>query len=510
MTAKVDRALLVFWLAAAAAGLLLYGPYHLDELGQIAAFSLYKLGLQPEGDLPWEFAARMRPWLQPAIYAGLMRPVIATAGYHYPTIERLTVLTQLPLVTAALVVMARIVRVPQAPLNPEVWRLGRWTLLAWFSLPSMLMRHSSEAWSTSLLVIALGLWNWTAGSRRAATIAAGFVAGLAFWVRFQVGLFLAPFWLMRFVDAARARQEEELRRLAWFALGTMLAVALNIGIDAWGYGTFDITPLRYVQENLFAGHASEYGREPPWFYVPVLILRTLNPLVWAWLALAMWLGRRDPFRRALSLGVVVFVLVHSVIAHKEERFLIPMAGPAALLLLAMFGELATRAPSRLEHWLVHTRVLGVIALAGVVAMPVYSAFGLVKDRYRIERSLWDLPAGTHVLAEADLFGRFDAVFAGVAGPDNDFVRLFLRAPGVRYERVRIAERPAACAADPGALVLLTTTDLPRESPNPVDLPLPAVAAYPPPIVGTVFGGMSWYRRMWRFRLVRCADYVLAP
>jgi len=40
MPARVDRALLAFWLAAAGAGLILYGPYHLDELGQIVAFSL--------------------------------------------------------------------------------------------------------------------------------------------------------------------------------------------------------------------------------------------------------------------------------------------------------------------------------------------------------------------------------------------------------------------------------------------------------------------------------------
>ena len=137
----------------------------------------------------------------------------------------------------------------------------------------------------------------------------------------------------------------------------------------------------------------------------------------------------------------------------------------------------------------------------------YSAIGLVKARHRIERSLWDLPAGTHVLANTDLFGRFDAVFAGVAGPDDDFVRLFLRAPGVRYERVRPAERHAACAGDPSALVLLTTADLPRDIANPIDLPMPAVAAYPPPVVGRIFDGMSWYRRTWRFRLVRCADYV---
>jgi hypothetical protein len=506
---KIDRALIAFWLAAAVAGLLLYGPYHLDELGQIVAFSLFKLGIQPAADLPWEYAARMRPWLQPAVYAGLMRPVLATVGYHYPTLERLLVLAQLPLVTAAMVMLARMARAPSAPLHPELWRLGRWTLLAWFWLPSMLMRHSAEAWSTCLLVIALSLWYRGAAARHASMIIAGAVAGLAFWLRFQLGLFLAPFWLMLLVDAARARQDRELRRLAFFALGVLFAVAINLVIDAWGYGAFVMTPVRYVLENIFAGRAAQYGRQPFWFFVPVVMLRSLNPLVWGWLILAMWLGRRDPFRRALSLGVVVFVLVHSAIAHKEERFLIPMAGPAALLLLAMFAELASRAPSRLEQWLVHVRVLGVVAVAGVIATLGYSAIGLVKDRYRVERSLWNLPAGSHVLADTDLFGRFDAVFAGVAGPDDDFVRLFLRPPGVRYERVRPGERNAACAAYPNALVLLTTADLPRDMPNPVDLPMPAVAAFPAPIVGEVFGGMSWYRRIWRFRLVRCADFAAA-
>ena len=504
---KVDRAVLVFWLAAVLAGLVLYGPYHADEIGQITAFSLYKLGIQPAADLPWEFAARMRPWLQPAVYAGLLRPVLAYAGYHFPTVERLLVLAQLPLMTAALVMLARATQAPSAPLRPEVWRLGRWTLLAWFWLPSMLMRHSSEAWSTSFLVIALCLWQRRAAARDTSMIIAGCVAGLAIWSRFQVGLFLAPFWLMLFVDATRSRQDRELRRLAFFALGVLLAVAINLIIDAWGYGAFVIAPLRYVQENVLAGRASQYGREPAWFYVPVVMLRSLNPLMWGWLALAMWLGRRDPFRRALSLGFIVFVLAHSAIAHKEERFLIPMAGPAALLLLAMFGDLASRAPSRLEHWLVHARVLGVLAVAGVVAIFVYSAIGLVNGRYRIERSLWDLPAGSHVLADTDLFGRYDAVFAGVPGRSDDFVRLFLRPPGVRYERVRPAERHAACATYPNALIVLATSDLPRGMPNPVDLPIPVVAAFPAPVVGQIFGGMSWYQRIWRFRLVRCADYV---
>ena len=55
--------------------------------------------------------------------------------------------------------------------------------------------------------------------------------------------------------------------------------------------------------------------------------------------------------------------------------------------------------------------------------------------------------------------------------------------------------------------MLATSDLPRGMPNPVDLPIPVVAAFPAPVAGQIFGGMSWYQRIWRFRLVRCADYV---
>jgi hypothetical protein len=95
----------------------------------------------------------------------------------------------------------------------------------------------------------------------------------------------------------------------------------------------------------------------------------------------------------------------------------------------------------------------------------------------------------------------------VAGPDDDFVRLFARAPGVRYERVRPDERHAACAAYPDALVLLTTGDLPRGIPNPIDLPIPALAAFPSSGVLEAFSGSRWYQRIWRFRLVRCADYT---
>ncbi len=48
------------------------GYHSIDEYFQILEFLNFKLGQTPESVLPVEFAERMRPWLQPALYYGLL------------------------------------------------------------------------------------------------------------------------------------------------------------------------------------------------------------------------------------------------------------------------------------------------------------------------------------------------------------------------------------------------------------------------------------------------------
>ena len=42
--------------------------YFPDEHYQVLEFVSYKLGVTRAGDLPWEYSARIRPWLQPLLY----------------------------------------------------------------------------------------------------------------------------------------------------------------------------------------------------------------------------------------------------------------------------------------------------------------------------------------------------------------------------------------------------------------------------------------------------------
>src|SRR5437868_10741173 len=50
--------------------------YNPDEHYQILEFLSWKLGITPVSELPWEFSARIRPWLHPLLYFLIAKPLI--------------------------------------------------------------------------------------------------------------------------------------------------------------------------------------------------------------------------------------------------------------------------------------------------------------------------------------------------------------------------------------------------------------------------------------------------
>ena len=51
--------------------------YFPDEHYQVLEFMALKLGITPASELPWEFAARIRPWFQPLVYFLIAKPAAA-------------------------------------------------------------------------------------------------------------------------------------------------------------------------------------------------------------------------------------------------------------------------------------------------------------------------------------------------------------------------------------------------------------------------------------------------
>jgi phosphatidylinositol glycan class B len=290
--------------------------YFPDEHYQVLEFMSYKLGITPASDLPWEFSARIRPWFQPLVYYAIAKPLI-WLGLH----DMFDVTFGLRLATgmfslSALALFARAI-LPTIEGGEEQRAFVRY--LPWFGfLPYLFVRTSSETFSSAFAALGLA---FALGEKSVPRLAlAGLLCGLAFDSRYQTGLLgLGLFAWLAVVARAHAPA------LLAFISGGLAALAIGMLADRWGYGQFVFPPLEYIDVNLVRGVAEQqFGREPVFAYLyllPAQIFFAITLVLMAGMVM-MWL--RNP-RHALTWTTLPFVLVHSAIAHKEARFLFPLA-----------------------------------------------------------------------------------------------------------------------------------------------------------------------------------------
>ena len=502
------------WLGVAALScVLMYGEHHSDEIGQISAFYLHKAGVMSADSMPWEYPARIRPWLQPALYYVLLGWLVdaeAANGYPHLLLERAMLLLQFALLAGAVWLLRPLLLA--APLASSRQRLAvaGWALL-WFA-PSMLVRHSSEAFATALWAAFAGVW-WRVETGRdhqtGLGVLSGLLAGLSVWGRFHLGLLVAPFWIARWFDRSGKRPS---KALLGFAVGILIAVGTGVAVDSWGYDEPTFSPWRYFASNIIDDRASGFGVSPWHQYVADVAVLTLNPLIWAWFGWAAWVTRRQPFYRSLSIGMAVFVVAHMAVPHKEARFLLPLFAPGTLLLLSAFSSLRDGEAAGRQRWLFALPYLRFVIVLNAVALVGYTALGLVNDRGRVDRALWRLPYGEQtVLSATNLFGQFDGHVEAApnSGVTRELFRSFTQPPWVSYVYVSPAGLAEACAERPDALLLRTNHE---QAPDGVvrrhadrlrdeDTAQTVVAEFPPSWLQSDAG---WFERMWRFSLVRCS------
>jgi phosphatidylinositol glycan class B len=290
--------------------------YFPDEHYQVLEFMGFKLGVTPASELPWEFAARIRPWFQPLIYFLIAAPLRALGLRDmFSVVFVLRLLTGL-FSLAALAAFARAI-LWTVEGQEEKRAFVRYLPLFGF-LPYLFVRTSSETFSAAFFALALAV---ALGAKTGPRLAlAGLLCGLAFESRYQTGLMgLGLFaWL---AVIARLR----ITGLATFLGGGCAALAIGAIADHWGYGVWVFPPLGYVDVNLVQGVAAhQFGREPVFAYLYLLPAQIFFAITLVLMAgmVAMWL--RNP-RHAVTWTSLPFVLVHLLIAHKEARFLFPLA-----------------------------------------------------------------------------------------------------------------------------------------------------------------------------------------
>jgi|GEM_PF-568639 len=150
---------------------------------------------------------------------------------------------------------------------------------------------------------------------------AGLFAGATLMLRIHLAPAVALIWLWRITD---------IRRFALLSAGALLAIIANGAFDAatWSY---PFEPLwQNIQFNLVQGGSHFFGTDPWWKYV-YWMGANWGGTIALFLPLAIFGGRRTPI---LLASAVLIVAVHSVLGHKEYRFIYP-----ALLLFSITAGL---------------------------------------------------------------------------------------------------------------------------------------------------------------------------
>ena len=311
------------------------GYHHPDEHFQVLELAHYKLGRSPASDLPWEFEAQIRPGLQPAIAYTMIRAAEMT-GINNPFTQAF--LMRLCSGWLCLwIFWAWAGWLEKDPAHVSAGKWLRWSVLLLWFVPYLSVRFSSEnmaglSFAAGGLLLLQNLENTNSGRRSFGLFCAGFLLGLSFFFRFQMGFALlgAGAWLLW----KMLMSDHFLKPLRYLLPGFLMALLAGVGTDTWLYGKFTVPAYNYFVSNVIDDKAAYWGTSPWWYYLRETLLTAVPPVsafLLFFLFLGIWMGRKH----LLVWSLLPFLLAHFVVGHKELRFMFPMLLP--VLVLSVWG-----------------------------------------------------------------------------------------------------------------------------------------------------------------------------
>jgi len=358
------------------------------------------------GFVPWEFQDGARSWLFPGAFATLWK-VAGTLGVHSGMV--LVLLAKLSMVAIALVGVYATIRIAERLGGPTAGVLAG--LMAATFPASLIFGHRCMTEMASGSVLALAVWLWLEGERRRMFLA-GLLTSLAIFLRYQnalvaIGLLLALL--------ASARRREAITFVAGGAVGLLGGEILDW--ITWGSPFHSLRA--YLRYNLLQGRSADYGVSSWSYYLETAWSSTgVSSLAIATGVIAAWSRAR-----ALVAVAIGFVAVHSLIAHKEYRFVMPVV-PLLLALSAvglqtLLARWKDAPPFAADRWRRHAPpvVLGVAMSVLMVVKSVdatLASTGQWSDQAEGAKSVWHHWEGAN-LALADVGRRSDLCGVLLAG-----------------------------------------------------------------------------------------------
>lgn len=345
------------------------GFHRPDEYLGIIRMMQFKLNTFALEELSWEYPARIRPWLQPAIYY-LLHLFAKTLTIESPFI----ISTFFRLISSALgfisiILLARWSKPFFIHEKHHLLAIAGLSLL-WF-LPFFHARTSSENLGITFFVFALYLLKNHA-------LWAGCMLGFSFIFRFQMGIMVAS--LIAFVFLF-----ENKTKVIPLVIGIVLANLSGLFIDRWGYGEWTFTPWNYFYHNIILNKASDFGVSPWYYYLEKSILRGIPPVSFCFTLPFLWLWIKKP-KHILSFLSFPYLFIHSMIPHKEIRFVFVLGLFAPLILAIFIENIQSRVIFKNSQWwkmlIVFTLTVNTIALIISSIKPAYAPMGFYRHLYQ--------------------------------------------------------------------------------------------------------------------------------
>jgi len=318
--------------------------YHPDEHFQYWE-QAYRLAFG-DGIMPWEYRVGIRSWILPGMIAGIMSAVDALGGGA--AVWRALVQLLLSLASLSIVVTAFFWGKRLSGTGAAI--LAAFVSATWFETVYFSAKPLTEVIAASLLFPAAYLLCVRENPSLGARISAGLMLGLAFTLRFHVAPAILVIGIASMLNSPWPRWLPQL-----LAAGLVVLASGLLDWMTWDYPFQSVWMNFYV--NVVEDRASSFGTSPIFWFL-LLYANAWPGFVVPMLACLAFGIRRSPL---LFLVPVALVLSHSLIGHKEYRFVYPVL--PFLLTLACVGAVEIYAFAT-RGFSIPARRTGFFALAG--------------------------------------------------------------------------------------------------------------------------------------------------
>jgi len=307
-----------------------------------------------------------RTALLPGVIAAIMTQA-RHIGIHDPG----TVMLLVRLFQAAysLLVVYFVYRLVERLLGPDSAMLAGLLAAAFYAMPVTAVHQLEE--SVCQVPLLAAFWWWQRAEDRDHSPAvwgalAGAALGAALILRLPLIGFAGAFALLVLLRRRPVTIGDKLAFLGGLALVVVLQGYSNALINhQWGYSFAERLGAMLHPQRL-AVESGGYPSNPPWHYLLTLLAALIPPASILLLAAAVQGGRQIPL---LGIATLAFFVSHSLLANKQERFLLPILPALFILIVAGLPWLAARiGPPAYRgmwwyFWIVNTALLVIVTFS---------------------------------------------------------------------------------------------------------------------------------------------------